>query len=103
MWTIINLLGNLAIAIQVVFLFTCGQDYMRMQIRRGKRNFEVTRLTYLAIAIASVCCALLYSNVPQPTEVLANWAVALLFATKSYSAWKFYARIKSLKERNKLR
>lgn len=99
MWTIINLVANLSTTFQVVFLFSCGQDYMRTASKRGGRSFEITRLCYTFIAITSICCALLYTKVPQPTEVVANFAVALLLSTKSYSAWKYHVRAKIMKHR----
>ncbi len=103
MWTLINFLANFTIAVQVVYLFSCGQDYMRLTSRRGERSFKITRFASAVVAVCAICCALLYSRPPQVTEICGNLAVMMLFMTKCYSAYRYHVRSQRVRGTGRLR
>lgn len=91
MWQTINIIANLVIFLEVLYLFTCGQAYMKMQVKRQMRFFNTDRLIYLAIGCLSVVNVFL-KGTPHRSVVLLCVAIALLFSRKCYSAYVVHRR-----------
>lgn len=93
---VISLILNVVLFFQVLYLFTCGQRYMKMASVRNQRKFKNERFAYVMIAIVSIINAL-FVVVPGITEVMLNAAFAWLLWRKCVSATIYYNRYKNPK------
>lgn len=84
MWTIINAAANLAITFQIVYLYTCGQQLMRILALRKRVNFNAERIILVVLSCLSFSNAILGTR-PDTTEILLNVSVASYIAFIIYS------------------
>jgi hypothetical protein len=92
MWQIANILFNLTIIIEVVYLFTCGQRYMKMSVLRARRKYFIEKVLYALIG-SSCSAVILYSKTPEPATVIMNGMFTLLLYRKCVSVKVFRKRV----------
>jgi len=94
MWQIINIGLNVLIVLEVLYLFTSGQWYMKLAVQRNRRNFSLERWTYLIISLCAGA-SILYSLSAEPMECFLKLAVAFLFFRKCLTAYQHYRDLKA--------
>ncbi len=85
MWQVINIVTNAVLFVEVLYLFSCGQRYMKAQTLRSRRNFHSERWIYLFIGIFSLVNVFLTYEQAR-SETLLTAAFALLLFRKCVSA-----------------
>src|SRR5690606_27090924 len=91
MWQTINALLNLAIFIEVLFLFTCGQPYMRMSILRSRRHYYLEKAIYACIGCVSTIIIIVSKN-PEPIMVFMSAMMSIILGLKCLSAASYNKR-----------
>lgn len=84
---IINLIIVTTILLSVMYLFTCGQSYMKMSVNRARRSYFIERLSYVALGVFSVA-EMLYRRECSNFSLLLDLSICLHLLLKCHSVYK---------------
>lgn len=91
---IINALFNVAIFIEIMYIYTCGQDYVKILVRKARRSFWIDKLIFSVIGLIAISSLLDNHNI-SVTQMMMNGMVAVFFFRKCQS---IYSYIKTTKK-----
>lgn len=91
MWLIINVLFSVAIMIEILYLFTCGQQYMKMSVLRARRHYITEKMCYAGIGSVAALIAVLCKK-PEPETVLMTIMVSALIYLKCLTVFNYRKR-----------
>lgn len=94
MTTQISSIGfNLILVFEIMYLFTCGQEYLKANVRRARRLFWVDRIIYVGIGIVSILVAYNTEN-PTWSDVFKAALIASYFGRKCLSVYRYRQGLK---------
>lgn len=89
----VGILLDLGIFIEVLYLFTCGNKYMRVSINRANRHFKFEKLMYALLGVVSICAAVAKNDV-SIWELLVSLFVFIIILLKCITIYKLHYKAK---------
>lgn len=89
---ILSCIVYLIIFLEVLYLFTCGQRYMRLSVRRAKRNWFWERAVYVAIGCIAIS-SVIDTTTPDITTTLLLLLFAAMLLLKCISVYHHYKHL----------
>jgi len=88
MTQLINIAIGLLIVAEILYMFTCGQDYVRANIKRARRIFWIDRMIFMLIGVLALVSSFVVKN-PDELTVAFNLSIAMYFGRKCLSVYKY--------------
>ena len=90
---ITNALISIAIIGEIMYMFTCGQDYIKANIKRARRLFWIDRFVFICIGITAITSAL-FDEYPSISNIMFKAFVASYLGRKCLSVYKYRQGLK---------
>lgn len=90
---IINALFNVAIFIEIMYIYTCGQDYVKIVVRKARRSFWIDKIIFSVIGLIAISSLLDHQHIPI-TQMLMNGMIAVFFFRKCQSIYDYIKTVK---------
>lgn len=93
---ILNLLFNAAIFIEIMYIYTCGQDYVKIAVKRARRSFWIDKIIFMTIGLVAIS-SLIEKQEYAYTQTAMNFMVSVFFFRKCQSIYTYVKRVKESK------
>lgn len=95
---IANSLFNLIVFVEVLYIYTCGQEYVRTVVKHVGRSFEIDRIIFMVIGLVAMVTPFEVQEVSY-TQTVMSLMIAVFFGRKCQSIYRYVQINKERKKR----